>query len=121
MATNEPATTYRVNGHEFEVTDEFDGDEAVECRECMVHQFVEADKDPEEYLELMTDPCHIEWLREPDGGFHGVALRNRSGFSGRELIGVKEGEGVVDTVRVYDDDAPLLSRMLDRSEWERRE
>lgn len=115
------AELYRVNGHEFEVTDEFDGDEAVQCRECMIHQFIYADKDAEEYLDLMTPECHIEWLRKPDDGFHGVALRNASGFSGRELIGVKEGEGVVDSVRVYDDDAGLLSSMLDKSDWQRRE
>lgn len=108
---------YHVNGHRFIVETEHGGDVVVECRDCMVKELVQSTHDPEEHLELMTPECHVEWLREPDGGFRGVALRNASGFSGRELIAVNEAGEVTDRVRVYDDDAPVLSSMLDKSNW----
>lgn len=120
------AADYEVNGHTFEVTEEYGDAKQIQCTECLCLELLKDDQDPDEHLGLMTPECHIEWLREPDGGFHGVALRNASGFQGRELIGVREGgklgEGeVADNVRIYDDDAPLLASMLDQSEWQRRE
>ncbi|WP_247005096.1 hypothetical protein [Halosolutus gelatinilyticus] len=113
--------TYRVNGHEFEVVAEYEGEETVRCANCMVHEHLYEDKDAQDYLELMTPECHIKWLREPDGGFRGVALRNTSGFSGRELVAVDSDGEVTDRVRVYDDDTGLLASLLDQSEWKRRE
>lgn len=121
MSTNTTNADYEVNGHRFEIVTEYDGDEVVRCSECMVRELVSADDNPDDHLSLMTPECHIEWLREPDGGFHGVALRNASGFSGRQLIAVDSDGEVADTVRVYDDDAYSLASMLDRSEWERKE
>jgi len=114
------SATYHVNGHEFEVIAEYEGDRTVQCENCMVHEHLYEDKDAQDYLELMTPDCHIEWLRQPDGGFKGIALRNSSGFQGRELIGVNSDGEVTDRIRVYDKDAPLLGSMLDQSEWERR-
>lgn len=121
--------THHVNGHEFVVFETYkDGDvEALQCRECLVREVLDDEEDPEDYLELMTPECQIAWLREPDGGFHGVALRNASGFRGRQLIGVKEdggplGEGeIADKVRVYDEDARQLESLLDLRNWERME
>lgn len=118
--------SYRVNGHDFEVVLEFEGSVNVQCRECLLREHIAADRDdPEDYLDLMTPECQIEWLRRPDGEFHGVALRNASGFSGRELIGVKEGGDtgngeVANTVRIYDDDRHQLASLLDMREWNRR-
>jgi len=109
---------YRLNGHEFAVREDYDGDVIVECRKCLIRELVQADDDPQDRLELLTPECHIEWLRQPDGGFRGVALRSASGFSGRELIAVGSDGEVTDTVRVYDEDAPLLASLLDRHEWE---
>lgn len=116
---------YRINGHEFAVAEEYEnqGAKKVECRECLCQEVLHDGDDHEDHLELMTPECNIEWLREPDGGFHGTALRNACGFSGRELIGVREGGKlgngeVVDSVRVYDDDAGLLASMLDQQNWE---
>lgn len=125
-AGTEHGVNYRYNGHDFEVVVEFQGDKVLQCRDCLIKERLDEDDDPKEHLELMAPQCHIEWLREPDGGFHGVALRNASCFRGRELIGVREGgktgEGkVVDNVRIYDDDAALLASLLDKSEWARRE
>jgi hypothetical protein len=113
--------TYRANGHEFEVVAEYEDDESIRCTDCMLREVLSDDKDPDDYLELMTPECHIEWLRQPDGGFRGIALRNASGFQGRELIAVDSDGEVTDTIRVYDDDAPLLGSLLDRSDWKRRE
>ena len=116
---------YRVNGHEFVVADDLDNvaSEIIQCRECLTKEALDYDEDPDDYLELVTDECHIEWLRQPDGRSHGIALRNSGAFRGRELIGVREGgdldEGeVVDSVRIYDDDVDLLGSLLDRSNWE---
>lgn len=111
---------YQVNGHDFEVVTEYEGSELLRCTECFVREVLDEDDDPDYYLDLMTDECHIEWLRKPDGGFRGVALRNQACFPGRELIAVDSDGEVTDTVRVYDEDAPLLAGMLDKSEWERR-
>ena len=110
-----------MNGHAFEVVAEYEGDQTVRCTDCMVHEHLYEDTDVQDYLELMTPECHIKWLREPDGGFRGVALRNTSGFSGRELIAVDSDGEVTDKVRVYDDDASRLASLLDQSEWKRRE
>lgn len=109
---------YRANGHEFEVVKSFDdGTEILRCCECLRREVLDGEPDPEESLELRTAECRIEWLRDPDDGFHGVALRNSNCFSGRELIGVKETDekttfDVVDSVRIYDDDAPELASLL---------
>lgn len=121
MSINTTKPDYEVNGHRFEIVTEFEGDEVVRCSECMVREVLEEDDDPDDHLSLMTPQCHIEWLRQPDGGFRGVALRNASGFSGRQLISVDSDGEVTDTVRVYDDDANALASMLDPSEWEREE
>jgi len=112
---------YRTNGHEFKVQTEFDGDEMVQCNECKLKELIREDDDAKDHLELMTPECHIEWLRKPDGGFRGIALRNGSGFSGRQLIAVDSDGEITDTVRVYDDDAGLLASMLDKSQWEKIE
>lgn len=114
---------YNVNGHEFEVVQRYEGQdsEIIQCTECMVREVLDDDDDPDEYLDLMTDECHIEWLRQPDGGFRGVALRNQSGFPGRQLIAVDSDGEITDKVRVYDEDAPLLAGMLDQQQWEDRE
>ncbi|ELY91451.1 hypothetical protein [Natrialba taiwanensis] len=113
---------YRVNGHEFETVKDFgEHGKIVRCQECLVREALDEDDDPNETLELRTPDCHIQWLREPDGGFHGVALRNTNYFPGRELIGVKEDDGdleVADSVRIYDDDAPQLASLLDKQTWE---
>lgn len=111
--------TYRVNGHEFEIVAEYDGDKTLRCENCMVHEHLYEDKDAQDYVELMTHECHIEWLRQPDGGSRGVALRNTMRFSGRELVAVDSDGEVTDKVRVYDDDAGLLASLLDHSEWMR--
>lgn len=127
MTETEQPATYHVNGHEFVVFETYeDGEvELLQCRECLIQEVIGEDEDgPEDYLDLMTPECRIVWLREPDDGFHGIALRNASGFSGRELIGVKEdggpfGQGdIADKVRVYDDDAPKLQSLLDPQGWE---
>ena len=114
---------YRVNGHEFEVVQRYEdqGSEIIQCTECLVREVLDDDDDPEEYLDLMTEKCHIEWLRQPDGGFRGVALRNQSGFPGRQLIAVDSEGEITDKVRVYDEDAPLLGGMLDQQNWTERE
>lgn len=116
-------TTYNVNGHLFELVQRYEdqGSEIIQCTECMVREVLNDDDDPEEYLDLMTDECHIEWLRQPDGGFRGVALRNQSGFPGRQLIAVDSDGEITDKVRVYDEDAPLLAGMLDQQQWQNRE
>lgn len=117
---------YQVNGHDFEVVLEFEGSVNVQCRECLLREHIAAERDdPEDYLGLMTPECQIEWLRRPEDGFHGVALRSASGFSGRELIGVSEGGDtgngeVANTVRIYDDDRHQLASLLDMREWNRR-
>lgn len=118
--TTEPedCVKYRYNGHEFVVVEEYGDDELVECRECLIREVMEADDDPEDRLKLLTPECHIEWLREPDGGYHGQALRSASGFSGRELIGVNSDGEVVDSVRIYDKDAHRLTSILDASTWD---
>ena len=120
---NEPK--YRVNGHEWMVAQTFDhsDSEILQCRECLCKAALDPDDDPDDYLGLVTDECQIVWLRDPAGKSHGIALRNRGGFRGRELIGVREGgklgEGeVVDSVRVYDDDAPELASLLDKQNWD---
>jgi hypothetical protein len=119
VAEDHRQRTYRVNGHNFQLTTEFDsGDKVVQCTECLLKQYIDSDDNPEDYLGLMAPECHIEWLREPDDGFHGVALRNASGFKGRQLIGVDSDLEVVDKVRVYDDDAPLLASLLQKDKWE---
>jgi len=121
MSDSKDSDRYRVNGHDFEVVLEFEGSFNVQCRDCLVREHVAAERDdPEDYLELMTPECHIEWPRRPDGGFHGVALRNASGFQGRDLIAVDSDGEVTDTVRVYDDDRHALASILDLSEWNRR-
>lgn len=114
---------YVVNGHQFEITKTFDHSESVlvECTECLQREALDEDDDPDEYLGLVSDECHIEWLRKPEGRSRGVALRNSGCFRGRELISVDSDGEVTDRVRVYDDDAPLLASMLDKSDWERRE
>lgn len=114
---------YRVNGHEFEVVQRYEdqGSEIIQCSECLVREVLDDEDDPEEYLDLMTEKCHIEWLRQPDGGFRGVALRNQSGFPGRQLIAVDSDGEITDKVRVYDEDAPLLGGMLDKQNWTGRE
>jgi len=114
---------YRVNGHKFEVAQRYEDQdsEIIQCTECLVREVLDDDDDPEEYLSLMTEKCHIEWLRQPDGGFRGVALRNQSGFPGRQLIGVDSDGEITDKVRVYDEDAPLLAGMLDQQNWKGRE
>ena len=115
---------YQVNGHEFVITERYESQdsELIQCRGCLHVEVLDDDDDPEDHLELRTDECHIEWLREPEGRSHGIALRNASYFRGRELIGVREGgklgEGeVVDKVRVYDDDAGRLASLLDKQTW----
>lgn len=113
---------YRVNGHEFETVKDFDEHgEIVRCRECLIREAIDEDDDPNETLDLQTTDCHIQWLRQPDGGFHGVAIRNSNYFRGRQLIGVKEEDGdleVADTIRIYDDDAPQLASLLDKEVWD---
>jgi hypothetical protein len=89
---------YRFNGHEFEVVERYEdqGSEIIQCSECLIREVLDDDDDPEEYLDLMTEECHIEWLRQPDGGFRGVALRNQSGFPGRQLIAVDSDGEITD-------------------------
>lgn len=112
---------YRVNDHEFEVLNTIGDSQLVRCTECLVREVIADDEDPDEYLELMTPECHIEWLRQPDGGFRGIALRNACGFQGRELIAVNSDEEVTDTVRVYDNDTQRLASLLNKTEWDYRE
>ena len=124
MAAKEaPDAAYTVNGHKFEVVERYDTEESelIRCTECMVREVLDDDDDPEEYLGLMTEECHIEWLRQPDGGFRGVALRNQSGFPGRQLVAVDSDGEITDKVRVYDEDAPRLAGMLDQQHWQNRE
>jgi hypothetical protein len=116
--TDQSTDDFEVNGHTFETDTEFDGDRVVECSECLVRELVHEGDDPEDRLELLTPECRIEWLREPDGGFRGVALRNASGFSGRQLIAVDSDGEVTDTVRVYDEDARRLASLIDPENWE---
>jgi hypothetical protein len=118
---NGSSGTYRVNGHEFEVVVEYDGDENLQCENCKIRERLAEEKDAQHYLELMTPECHIEWLRKPDGGFRGVALRNAIGFSGRELVAIDSDGEITDKVRVYDDDVGELGYLLDPNEWKRRE
>ena len=114
--------SYRVNGHHFEVIETYDrGREIVRCTECLARELIDDEDDPEDYLGRMTPECRIVWLREPDGGFHGVALRNAQHFRGRELISVKEDGSdveVANKIRVYDDDASHLASILDQRRWE---
>lgn len=117
---NSDMVSYHVNGHDFEVIEEYESGELLRCTECLVRELLDRGEDPDDYLELMTDDCHIEWLRQADGGFRGVALRNQGCYPGRDLIAVDSDGEVTDMVRVYDEDAALLSGMLDKSEWERR-
>lgn len=123
MSAEHSKIEYRVNGHEFEVVQRYEdqGSEIVQCTDCLDRQALDDDDDPDEYLDLMTEECHIEWLRQPDGGFRGVALRNQAGFPGRQLIAVDSDGEITDKVRVYDEDAPLLSGMLDKQNWMERE
>lgn len=114
---------YRVNGHEFEIVNEYTSAEVLQCRECLAREVLQEENDAEDYLERMTPECHIELLRKPDGNFHGVALRNAQHFRGRELLGIKEdGDDleVVDSIRIYDDDTPQLASLLDKQTWDDR-
>ena len=120
MSDTNTSGRYRVNGHEFEVLNTIGDSQLVRCEECLVREVISDDEDHDEYLDLMTPECHIEWLRQPDGGFRGVALRNASGFQGRDLIAVDSDGDVTDTVRIYDDDRHQLASILDLSEWNRR-
>ena len=118
------AAIYRVNGHEFEVVQRFErqGSEIVQCRECLAREALDADDDPDDYLGLLSsDECHIEWLRKPEGGSRGIALRNSGAYRGRDLLSVDSDGEIADTIRIYDDDAPLLAGMLDKTDWEARE
>lgn len=111
------------NGHTFETVAEFDGDRNVKCKNCGAREYISADEDDaEDYLDLMApDRCQRVVIREADGGFRGIALREASGFRGRYLEAFDEDGEVTDKVRIYDKDVGQIGRLLDRTEWERLE
>lgn len=123
MTTSKPQLI-EVNGHTFETVVEFEGDRTVQCLDCGARELIQEDNedDPEDYLELMSpDECKRVVIREADGGFHGLALRNASGFQGRLLEAFDEDGEVQDSIRIYDKDIGTVGRLLDRTEWERTE
>jgi len=111
---------FRVNGHAFEVVTEFEGDRSVECRHCGAHELVREGDDPRDHLDLMApDDCKRVVIREADGGFRGIALRNASGFRGRYLEAFDEDGKVTDKIRIYHNDVGKIDRLLDLSQWNR--
>lgn len=108
----------RVNGHAFETVTEFEGDRTVQCTHCGAHELLSEGDDPDDYLSLMApDECKRVVIREADGGFRGIALRNASGFRGRYLEAFDEDGEVTDKIRIYDEDVGRIGRLLDPSTW----